>query len=357
MRILFFGDADSVHLQRWVAEMAARGAECHVATRRPGEVPGAQAVHVIRPGDDMAGWFLAWPKVRAVARRVKPDFVHGHYITSNGFWAAVCARRPLVLTAWGSDILVTPHRSAWLRGLTAWVLRQADLITADSQDTLDEIRSYQPRAALHEILWGADTARFAPPAQRTIDPLHIVSLRAWEPNYNIDVLLEACALVAAHRPEAAWHLHLLGGGNLEAPLRKQAQCLGLQDHVSFLGRQDDAGMVRVMQRCAVSVSVPTSDATSVSVLESMACGMAVVASDLPANRQWIGPQGGRLVPTRDVQALVDALVACLDDAAAVQSQGVHNRQQALARASRQGQMDTMFALYQDLLKARGHGPG
>ncbi len=350
MRILFFGDADSVHLQRWVAETHARGAECHVATRRPGKVSGATRVHVLKSGHDAAGWFIAVPWVRALTKHLKPDLVHGHYITSSGFWAAACGRRPCVLTAWGSDILVTPRNSPAMRALTGWVLRRADLVTADSQDTLDEIRTYQPGADLHEVLWGADTERFVPPAERALAPMQFVSLRAWEPNYNIDTLVAAFGRLRSDRPTAAWHLHLLGGGSGEAALRAQVRHLGLQAHVSFHGRLDDAGMTAVMQRCAVSVSVPTSDATSVSLLESMACGMAAVVSDLPANRQWINAAGGAVVPLRDEAALAAALAACLDAPVQVAAQGAHNRAVAVARASRRGQMDTMFTLYRQLVE-------
>lgn len=351
MRILFFGDADSVHLQRWVTEAHARGAECHVATRRPGQVPGAAAVHVIRPGGDAAGWFLALPQVRALARLLAPELVHGHYITSSGFWAVACGRSPVVLTAWGSDILVTPKHSTAMRWLTGWTLRRADLVTADSTDTLDEIRRYGPRAELHEVLWGADTDRFAPPPRRDDSTMRFVSLRMWEPNYNIDTVLAAFGHLLADRPGARWHLHLLGGGVQEAVLRAQADALGLRDHVTFHGRLREAEMVAVMQRGAVSVTVPTSDATSVSLLESMACGMAVIASDVPANRQWVDTAGGALVPVRDEEALARALVACLDDPQRVASQGAHNRKLAVARASRRVQMDMMFSLYEQLLRA------
>jgi glycosyltransferase involved in cell wall biosynthesis len=359
MRILFFGDADHIHVRRWVAEMADRGARCHVVTRRPGEIPEAQEVHVLRPGNSQAGWFLGLRRVRSLARRIAPDLVHGHYVTSNGFWASACGQHPLVLTAWGSDVLVTPHESTLhgraMRALVGWTLRRADLLTGDSADLLAAMAAYRPHVPMHEITWGADTDRFQPPPRsRSAQRLEIASLRSWDDNYNVDVILDAVALLRAQAPAVPVRLHLLGGGPLADELRAKARALCLlepgSEVASFVGRQDDRGMIDMLQRCHVSVSVPTSDATSVSLLESMACGLAIVASDLPANRQWVVPEGGRLVAPRDAAALAQALLELWSDPARLRAMGAFNREQVLRRASRRQQMDRMFDLYEGLLR-------
>ena len=350
-RILFFADASSVHTQRWVHEMATRGFDCMVATRRPADVPGASDVVPIRPGGDAAGWWLALGQVRRVARRLSPQWLHGHYVTSYGLWAGSAGRalgRPVVLSAWGSDILVTPREPGWRGRAMAWLvgrtLRRADLVTADAADVLDEIRRYGATRC-EEVLWGADTERFVP--GEPAPGFEIASLRAWEPNYNIDTLLRAFAALRAERPEAPAVLHLLGGGPGESALRAEAAALAIEGDVRFTGRVDDAAMVTTLQRCRVSVSVPSSDATSVSVLESMSCGLPVVASDLPANRRWIEP--ALLVPPRDAGALAAALSRLAGDAQRARSLGQRNRALVLEHASRRAQMDRMASLYDDVL--------
>lgn len=353
LRILFFADASSVHTRRWVASMAERGAEAIVITRQPAEVPGAREVIVIAPGQDKASWFKALPEVRRVARQVaarfKPNLVHGHYVTSYGLWAAACGLRvPKVLTAWGSDILVTPRASRLMRMIVRWSLRRADLITADSIEMVDEIASYHPSGPVHQILWGADTGKFlpAPPAP----DFEVVSLRVWEPNYNIDLIIEAFARFVSLRPHSQARLHLLGGGPLQGALEERVAALRLLQQVRFHGRLGDVEMIEAIQRCRASVSVPTSDATSVSVLESMACGLPIIASDLPANRQWVDSRGGWLTPVRDIDALTQALLDAHDDPTAATLKGVHNRRRIEREASRRGQMDRMWQLYQQILK-------
>ncbi len=352
-RILFFADAASVHTRRWVAAVVERGARAVVVTRQPAEVPGADEVIAIRPGSDKLGWFLALPEVRRVAAELHARWpvcvVHGHYVTSYGLWAAACGlQRPTVLTAWGSDILVTPRESRLMRQVVGWSLRRADLITADSMDMVDEIATYHPKAPAHQILWGADTDKFCPAAPA--EGFEVISLRSWEPNYNIDLIIEAFSRFLALRPQSHARLHLLGGGSMQAQLEQRVQDLRLLQQVRFHGRVGDVEMVQAIQRSKVSISVPTSDATSVSVLESMACGLPVIATDLPANRQWINDEGGWIVPVRDVNALTQALVSAYDHPGQAAQMGVHNRALIEREASRRGQMDAMWQLYLKLLQ-------
>ncbi|RZS54392.1 glycosyltransferase [Sphaerotilus mobilis] len=362
--LLIFGDASSVHTQRWAREMVARGHVVVVATRLPAAIEGVAAVVPLQPGRDGAGWFRALPAVRRLAGTLRPRIVHGHYVTGYGLWAAACGWGPVVQTAWGSDILVTPRESAVMRHIVGWSLRRADLMTADSQDALDAMALFGDGAVAprHEILWGADTERFVPAADAdNADnaanaaipdehrPFRILSLRSWEPNYHIDVLIDAVARVRAARPGRAVMLELLGGGPDADALKARAAAAGLGPDVArFTGRVGDAAMVAAMQAADVSVTVPGSDATSVSLLESLACGLPIVASDLPANRRWVGAQAGVIVPVRDGAELADALLALLDDPARRRAMSRHNRALALREASRRVQMDRMDALYRQL---------
>jgi glycosyltransferase involved in cell wall biosynthesis len=354
-RILFFADASHVHTRRWVQAMVERNFECLVATRLAGAIDGAQVITVCS-GTDTVGWFRGVPAVRALAQRFRPQWIHGHYVTSYGMWGAACRGvAPVVLTAWGSDVLVTPRergwRGRWTRRLLSWSLRRADLITADARDVLDEIASYSVAAPLHEVLWGVDTLRFRPrePLERNGESVEFISLRQWESNYRIELVIRAFAALRIARPMLRLRLTLLGGGSLSSELQALAAQLGLDsDVVRFVGRVDDADMITALQQADVSISVPASDATSVAMLESMACALTVVATDLPANRAWIG--AAQRVPVDDLAALTAALLVLADDPVRRRDIGLHNRQSVIERASSDVHMDRMAALYEFLLK-------
>jgi glycosyltransferase involved in cell wall biosynthesis len=266
-------------------------------------------------------------------------------VTSYGYLAARAGLQPLVMTAWGSDLLLTPQRSRLMRWLTAWTLRRARLVTGDSRDLLDVSHALAPNVPTQLVHWGVDMNRFTPMPWGDKPGFEAVSLRSWEPNYRIDAIVRAFANVHAALPAA--RLHLLGGGSQEGVLRKLVEDLQLQNSVQFHGKLDDAGMAAVLARCKLSISVPESDATSVSVLESMACGLGVIASDLPANRDWLPAEA--LVPAGDAAALARVWRDTLQDDARTAAWGARHAERMALEGDRRVQMDAMDAAYRRLL--------
>ncbi|KQW26013.1 glycosyltransferase [Acidovorax sp. Root402] len=344
--LCLLGDASSPHTRRWALEMRARGWHVSLITARPEPLDGVEQ-YILPPVQRPTDWLLRASAARRYVNELSPNIVHAHYVTSYGYLAARCAHHPLVMTAWGSDLLVTPHTRPWMRWLTGWTLRRADLITGDSVDLVEAALQYHPRAPVHEVHWGVDRTRFSPAPWESKDCLHIVSLRAWEPNYQISTLIDAFAILCVQLLDVPMRLHLLGGGSLEPALRSKVQAHGLAQNVIFHGRLDDAGMAAVLARCKISISVPISDATSVAMLESMACGLAVVASDLPANRQWIDPE--LLVPAGDVSALARVLLRLASDDAQARKTGERNVERIARDGDRKTQMDSIDQLYRKLM--------
>ncbi len=349
LHLCLLGDATSPHVQRWAREMLARNYRVSVITARPAAIDGVE-VKKLTPVRRSAQWLLRVGEARRHVAALAPDILHAHYITSYGYLAARCGRHPLVMTAWGTDLLVTPKAHRWMRWLTGWILRQADLITGDSASLVTAAQDFHPFCPVHEIHWGVEMARFHPVAWAQKPGVHLVSLRAWDANYNIDTIVRAVALLRTRIATLDLRLHLLGGGTMEQTLRDLARSVGVMDIVTFHGRLDDAGMARVLSDAKISISVPTSDATSVAMLESMASGLAVVATRLQANAHWI--DGQWLVPPRDPHALADILEQLITAEGLAEQVGMQNASRIASDGDRSVQMDRMHALYQQLMNRR-----
>ena len=370
LRLCFIGRADSVHTRRWVDPFVERGDQVWVVNiaLRPARRPWA-GVHLVDPTRALNLPWLRYPVwtlyTRAFLRRIRPDLVHAHCLDLSGWVAAATGYHPLVVTAWGSDILLHTERSAVARRLARWVLRQADAVTTPAQPLYDRAVSLAGTSGkVHLIHWGIDCQVFQPEGERAglraaldlpAEAPILLCPRALAPVYNIETVLQALKHVVQVEPKA---LLLLIEFNVQPAYRQQIdewiQGWGLHDHVRFLPPVESPAQMAALYRLArVVVSLPLSDSLSLTVLESMACGTPVVVADLAAYKDWIvdGETGYRL-PPRDAAAVAEVLLTLLRDDAGRRAIGQRCREMACQRAGLERQKERAVALYEALLGGR-----
>lgn len=189
-----------------------------------------------------------------------------------------------VLTCWGSDILLLPQRGTLWRRMVAWNLAQADWITSDSLYMAAEAQRLLGEQERHisVLNFGIDTLP-APPSNHN-RPLRVLSCRLHKPLYRIDAILRAWALIEADC--APWQLTIAASGEQTDALKALAAQLSLQ-RVDFTGFVDAATLAGLYRDSRVFVSVPASDATSISLLEALGHGCLPLLSNLPANLEWV----------------------------------------------------------------------
>lgn len=299
MRILYVADALSTHTRQWAESFRDAGDEVHVASFRSAEIAGV-AVHVLpTAGLGRVGYLLALTALRRLAATLRPDVVHAHYVTSYGFIAAVARLRPLVVTAWGTDVLISPRESY----LSRWLARRA-LTAADQVTTVAEhmnatvIDLGAPASRVMAVPFGVDTTLFCLPAtpRPQPPPLRVISTRNFTQVYSVHTVVEAIRQV--HTRGLDVHLDLVGEGVLRADLATRVRAAGLDAQVEFHGFVDHSRLVALLGAAHVFVSSALSDGNNVSLNEAMACGCFPLATDIPANTQWLenGRNGGLFLP-------------------------------------------------------------
>ncbi|KLU59334.1 GDP-mannose-dependent alpha-(1-2)-phosphatidylinositol mannosyltransferase [Peptococcaceae bacterium CEB3] len=350
MRLCFLGDAGSIHLQRWLAYFVSLGHEVHVISFRGCPVEGVQ-VHLLASGrEGRLAYMKALTRVKGMVRRIHPDILHAHYATSFGLLGVISKFHPLIVSAWGSDVLVAPVRSYWLRKVVECVLARADALISDSlymSGRMEELLHGVPKRLL-TVTMGVSRAWFDGIAPGDKKPTQILSLRGHQPIYNIDVILRAIPETVRAVPEA--RLVLAGEGEETPKLKALAASLGIEPFVRFVGQLPHSEVEAYLNESAIMVSVPSSDATAVSLLEAMACGSFPVLSDLPANREWVSDGfNGLIVPAKDAAALAGAMIRSLRDAGLRGRALERNRKKILERAIWEDNMAEVRTLYGDLL--------
>jgi glycosyltransferase involved in cell wall biosynthesis len=246
--------------------------------------------------------------------------VNAHFLTVHGWLAWLSGFHPYAVTLWGSDIYVGPRRWRAVRILARLSLRSADLVMGDSEDLLLAAQKLSaPRDRTELIGWGVDTTRFsggeAPAELRSRLGLEgrrvVFSPRAINRLYRQNVVLGALAQLPADVAV------VMSRYNADAPeveaIERQAASLGLSDRLVIVDGIAHAEMPDFLRLADVVVSVPVSDATSVTILEALACERQVVAADLPSVREWLEElDPASMVPVDDVSATAQALARALE---------------------------------------------
>jgi L-malate glycosyltransferase len=272
----------------------------------------------------------------------------------------VCAawRGPLIVTAWGSDIYRRDQFSDSQWDALSHAMQRANLVTCDSDDLACTIRAAfgLPERLVEVIQWGVDTELFSPSGadQRRalkLDGREVVfSVRNFTPLYNQATLVRAFASLRIRRPGAFLLMKSYGGDpEYLAQIREEIERLGLNEHVRILDTVPYEEMPALYRTGDVTVSIPLSDATPMSLFEAMACGSPCVVCDLPSLREWVRDgETGYLAEATDVQAVARAIERALDKGAAQDRLRLAARELVAARASQQVHMSIAATHYERL---------
>lgn len=329
MKICFLANGSSVHTQRWILPLRDLGHRIHLVSyaRVLEAIPGVETVDLTRRTNAPKLRFVAWAWwLRQYLARIQPDVLHAHQVQAAGWLGAMSRYHPFVVSGWGSDILVEPHKSWLRRMLVNRVLQASDRLIVPSQPMAHAaIKLGYPAAKLRYIPWGIEAEVFCPtPMDRLAtrrrlgveeDAKVILSPRGIAPVYNQDILLEAIHSLPGRFPNL---LLLLLRFNVDpstaARLEAKVTALGLDPYVRWLPPQTPAEMAQLYRMADVVVSIPSSEGYGFSVYEAMAAGCPTLISDLPVFAVELTDGVHALkTPVRDVIATRERLRRLLND--------------------------------------------
>ncbi len=322
MRIAYLSIGGHIHTERWLRYFVERGHDVHLLTVQPAPIEGV-TIHDIRTGIPFKPlhYAVALCKVRRILRRIQPDLLHTHFLTGYGYWGACSRFHPFIMTVWGDDVYTTPHESFLKAKLARTVLRRADLITGDSQDILDHVVAMGGEATKCRLVqWGVDLDRFGPNAPSAVreklgipvDSPLVISIRSFtQAYYNIDIIVRSIPAVLSERP--ATHFIIAGNEGDDSELRGLASELEIGSNVHFVGRIPHQELPGYLVASDIFLTVPSVDATPVSLLEGMACGTAVIISNLPSALEWVThEESGLVVEAGNRTELESAILRLID---------------------------------------------
>ena len=235
-------------------------------------------------------------------------------------------------------------------GAVRWLYPAADAVVAVSRGVARDLETFGKLSAaklhvIHNPVFDSEIDALAKeepahPWLRDRYPPVVLAVGRLHRQKGFDVLLRAFALA---RAQVNCRLVIAGEGAEREKLFALARELGVADNFSLPGFC--ANPFALMARASVFVLSSRWEGFPNALVEAMACGARVVATDCPSGPREIldGGRYGRLVPVDDAQGLAAALIEGL----------AARRGTAVARAHAQGfSVDAATARYLDVLEAR-----
>jgi glycosyltransferase involved in cell wall biosynthesis len=251
-----------------------------------------------------------------------------------------------------TGIRVAEHRARWHLGMARWADRYVERHVCVSQSVRDFsiARGYLPADKLLVIPNGVDVARFAAAQPAAAGDLGlaanrrmIVAIGRLDAQKGLGWLLESMVPVFAERPEH--DLVLVGDGRERANLEALAERLGIATRVRFAGFRDEVPEILAASELVVLAS--RWEGMPNVVLEAMAAGRPVVATDVEGVAEVLGRDGGQVVASDDPRAFAEKVAEILGDRQRQERLGRENQ----ARASEQFGLPAMVDAYQRLYAA------
>jgi L-malate glycosyltransferase len=297
-------------------------------------------------------------RLAAYLRRESVDVVHNYLLRANviGSVAARLARVPVVLSSKrgcherrGFDLVAAKIGNAL-----------ADRVTVNAEAVRDFVHANErcPKQKMVVIRSGVDTDRFRPlagtgfkaslglPEERPVIGV-VTRMRVRK---GVEEFIRAVGRVRQAHADA--HAVIVGEVDLDDGLQALVRGLGLENHLSLLGRRSD--MPEVLSAFDIFVLSSHDEGMSNAILEAMAMEKPVVATDVGGTGEVLRHgRSGLLVPPKDPEALAAAINEMLGQPARAREMGRFGRRIVEEGFSARAMVRQMEQLYLDLAAERG----
>ena len=301
----------------------------------------------------------------------RPDLLHTWLFAASAYGRLARRASPATRVI-VSERCVDTWKRRWQLWLDRRLIARTDQFLANSQSVAEFYRSVGVPGERIEVIANGIDARNLPLAGTRFDPsgtaetvgrrrrirdefelppdsLLVTCVGRLAAQKRVDDLLWAIELLGHHAPTA--HLLVVGNGPRRTDLERFATQVGCRERVRFAGHRDDVPEIWAASDVAWLAS--DFEGQSNSLMEAMAAGLPVVASEIPANAELVTDgQTGLLVPVGDAAGFARCTGSLLEHPERAHALGQAARQRMLETFSVQAAVDAHARLYQQLAPRR-----
>lgn len=264
-------------------------------------------------------YFFGFLALLRLTKKEKFDTISAHWIIPNGFIAAlvsVLTKTPFTVTIPGSDIYLG-GKNFFFKWMVGFAARRAAFVISDSSHYLDELYKlgFKPDRDI-VIRYGVDVAKLKSRSGDKISEPVVIALGRMVAKKGFKYLVKAMPLILKKNPRVRFLM--VGDGEQKAELESLSKKLEIEQKVIFAGRVLHTEVPKYLNMGDVFVAPSIKDekgnidASPVSMMEAMACGLPVVTTKFGgSNDLVISGKTGYLVPEKDAVSIAEAVIKLL----------------------------------------------
>lgn len=292
------------------------------------------------------------PRLSRLLHRRRADVVVTVGAGDKMFWGRLAAH-----VAGVPGIASALHSTGWPDGvgrINRWLTRITDAFIGVADSHGEFLRDFErfPAEKVRVIRNGVDCVTFAPRRSARVEVRSELGLDEQTPligivaalrrEKNHGMLIRSAAQLRERFPDAHWLI--VGDGPEREAIESYAKVLGIDDRIHLLGTRHDTP--RLVAALDLFTLCSLNEASPVSILEALACGVPVVSTDVGSvNESVIEGQTGLLVASDDADAMTDAVWKLLANSDLRQAMGTAGRDLVVKR----GSLESMVEGYQRMV--------
>lgn len=262
------------------------------------------------------------PELPDVLERVKPEIVHAEshlfLTTAQAVTKAKKLDLPSVVSVHGvfakRGLLTNFFQDAYIRTVGLDILRKTDIVICLTKSDVAEIIHFGvPSEKIRLVSNAVDTEIFKPAANLPSEAMLIVWVGRFVNEKGVEYFIRAAKLIAEKSKDVRFLL--IGYGPLKFRMMQLAANIGISSSIiTFSKPMKRKDVAKILSTSSIFVFPSIKEGMPLALLEAMASGNAIVASDIPGVNEVIkNNYNGLLVLPRDPEAIASAVLTLIND--------------------------------------------
>lgn len=289
MKIVILGPANNPHIEKWANKFIELNQTVYLIylknhSPRTDEINNQVKLFELNYSGT-SGYYLNCLKLKKIINQIKPDIIHTHYASGYGTLARISKIHPIVLSVWGSDIYEFPKKNILNRYILKKNLKNADFLTSTSNCMKQETLKYTNKP-IKVIPFGIDKKIFKKNniIKSNDDTIIISTFKSLEHIYGLEYAIDGVALFIKKystllNKKIIYRIY--GSGSLYSFLKKKINDEKLNENIFLMGRVSNKCIPDILSSTDVTLYTSINESFGVSLVESMACEVPVIASINP----------------------------------------------------------------------------